>query len=71
MPDQSLKVSIITPTYNRADFLPVAIESVQAQSLPDWEMLIVDDGSTDNTAELVNRYSAQDSRIRYFQQPNQ
>jgi len=71
MPDQSLKVSIITPTYNRADFLPVAIESVQAQSFPDWEMLIVDDGSTDNTAELVNRYSAQDSRIRYFQQPNQ
>lgn len=71
MPEQSPQVSVITPTYNRADFLMTAIESVQAQTFDNWEMLIVDDGSTDDTAELVSSYATKDSRIRYFRQPNQ
>lgn len=61
--------SIILPTYNRAHFLPKAIESVLAQTFEDWELVIVDDGSTDNTKEVVLAY--QDPRIVYFYQENQ
>jgi glycosyltransferase involved in cell wall biosynthesis len=61
--------SIILPTYNRAHFLPKAIESVLAQTYEDWELIIVDDGSTDNTKEVITKY--EDLRIRYFFQENQ
>ena len=54
-------------TYNRAQWLAPAIESVLSQSFTDFEYVIVDDGSTDNTAEVVAGY--QDPRIRYFQKP--
>ena len=54
-------------TYNRAQWLAPAIESVLSQSYTDFEYVIVDDGSTDNTAEVVAGY--QDPRIRYFQKP--
>lgn len=60
--------SIIIPTYNRATFLPMAIESVLAQTYTDWELIIVDDGSTDNTKDVVFQY--QDKRIRYIYQHN-
>lgn len=60
--------SIIIPTYNRAGFLPKAIESVLAQTYTDWELIIVDDGSTDNTKEVVLQYK--DARIRYIYQQN-
>ena len=60
-------VSIILPTYNRADVIGRAIASVQAQTFEDWELLIVDDGSTDGTADLV---SGVDDRIRLIRQPN-
>lgn len=63
-----MKFSIIIPTYNRAVFLPKAIESVLAQTYTDWELIIVDDGSTDNTKDVVAQYS--DSRIRYIYQDN-
>lgn len=63
-------VSVITPTFNRADYLPFAIESVLSQSVHDFELIVIDDGSTDGTAELMNRYLS-DSRIRYLQQENQ
>src|SRR5690606_27150909 len=63
-------VSVITPTYNRAAFLPQAIERVLGQTFADLELLIVDDGSTDNTRQLVECY-AQDKRVRYFYQENQ
>ena len=62
------KFSIILPTYNRAHLLSTAIESVIAQSITDWELIIIDDGSTDNTKELV--FSFQDSRIMYGHQEN-
>ncbi|MCP1677147.1 glycosyltransferase involved in cell wall biosynthesis [Natronocella acetinitrilica] len=63
-------VSIITPTYNRARFLGIAIDSVLAQTYENWELVIVDDGSTDNTPEIMEPY-LKDSRIRYFRQENQ
>ena len=58
-------VSVITPTYNCGKFISETIESVKAQSYTDWEMIIVDDCSTDNTAEVVSKYSEEDSRIKY------
>nr|WP_263345342.1 glycosyltransferase [Paraclostridium sp. AKS81] len=51
-----MKVSIITPTYNCGKFIGETIESVVNQSYSDWEMIIVDDFSIDNTQEIVSNY---------------
>src|SRR5471032_2980636 len=59
------KVSVLIPTYNYARFLPEAIESILAQDFQDFELLISDDCSTDNSAEVIARYAAQDKRIRF------
>ena len=48
--------SIIIPTYNRANFLTKAINSVISQTFENWELIIVDDGSTDNTKVIVNEF---------------
>jgi len=56
--------------YNSERYIGEAIESIIAQSYPHWELLITDDGSTDSTAEIVQRYSASDERIRLIQQEN-
>jgi glycosyltransferase involved in cell wall biosynthesis len=61
-------VSIITPTYNHEGFIGPCIESVIAQDYPHWEQIIIDDGSTDRTPEVVQSF--QDPRIRYFRQAN-
>jgi glycosyltransferase involved in cell wall biosynthesis len=60
--------SIILATYNRADFLPETIQSILNQNFTNWELIIVDDGSTDNTRDVVKIFD--DSRIKYFYQPN-
>ncbi|BDA01582.1 glycosyltransferase family 2 protein [Vibrio cholerae] len=57
-------VSIITPSYNCAKTVHKTIQSVQAQTYPHWEMIIVDDCSTDNSVEILNGYAKQDPRIR-------
>jgi glycosyltransferase involved in cell wall biosynthesis len=59
--------SVIIPTFNRAAFLREAIDSVRAQTEKDFELIVVDDGSTDDTRALVAEYG---DRIRYFVQPN-
>ena len=58
-------VSIITPTYNCGKFIGETIESVQQQTYTDWEMIIVDDCSTDDTKNVVAKYQEQDERIKY------
>jgi len=63
MPMKNPKVSVILPTFNRAAYLPDAIESVLCQTFRDFELVIVDDGSTDNTRQIVQMYP--DKRIRY------
>lgn len=57
-------VSVVTPIYNRAKFIGKAIESVQRQTFTDWEYVIVDNGSTDNTREVVGEYAAKDPRVK-------
>jgi glycosyltransferase involved in cell wall biosynthesis len=57
-------VSIVLPTYNRAQFLPEAIESCITQTLDDWELIIVDDASTDSSREIATDYARKDPRIR-------
>lgn len=61
--------SLVMPVYNGQKFLQQAMESVLQQTFLDFELLVVDDGSTDETATIVNRFAKQDARIRYFKQP--
>lgn len=57
-------ISVVIPTYNRADKIEASIKSVQAQTYKNWEIIVSDDGSKDNTKEVVGRLIAQDNRIR-------
>ena len=65
----SSAVSVVIPTYNRAELLADAIGSVQRQTFEDWELLVVDDGSTDDTRTVMDGFLA-DKRIRYVRQEN-
>lgn len=60
------RVSIIIPSYNHARFLSHCLESVKAQSFEEWEIILIDDGSTDDSVSIARRYAEQDSRIRVF-----
>ncbi len=62
-------VSVITAAYNAAPHLPRAIRSVQAQTLADWEMIVVDDASTDGTAPVAAEFARHDPRVRLVRQP--
>jgi hypothetical protein len=64
-------VTIVMPAYNVAPYLGEAIDSVRAQTYRAWELLIVDDGSTDGTGEIADRSAALDTRIRVVHQQNQ
>lgn len=64
-------MSVIVPVYNHEDYLETALKSVQAQSVGDWECVIVDDDSTDASAEIAKRFVRQDGRFRYIYQQNQ
>lgn len=59
-------VSIITPTYNCAQYIGETIDSVISQTYIYWEMIIVDDCSSDDTEEIVSKYQKQDARIKYY-----
>jgi len=63
-------VSIITPTYNHERYILDCIKSVQSQTFPNWEMIIVNDGSTDKTAEIAESFIKEDPRIQLINQEN-
>lgn len=63
-------VSVVVPTFNYAHLLPQTLESLEKQTYENWECVVVDDGSTDNTADVVANYASKDSRIRYVKQEN-
>lgn len=61
--------SIIIPTYQRAHLIWKTLDSIVAQTYSNWECIVVDDGSTDNTKEIINSYAFKDSRFQYFSRP--
>jgi len=67
MPEQKPTVSVVIPTFNRAALLREALESVFAQSYADYEVIVVDDGSTDETPRMIEEYG---ERVRYVRQEN-
>ena len=65
-----MKFSVIIPTYNREQELSKCIESVLNQTYKNFELIVVDNGSTDNTKEVVQKYVDNDNRVKYFWQEN-
>lgn len=64
------KISVIIPVYNTEHYLPRCIESILAQTFTDFELLLIDDGSKDNSGRICDEYAAKDSRIRVFHKKN-
>lgn len=65
----NLLVSVITPCYNSKKFISQAIESVLAQSYRNWEMIIIDDASTDGSDSIISSYTQKDNRIKFVMSP--
>ena len=65
------EISIIVPVYNAEDYLVRCLDSIKKQNFTEWECILVNDGSTDNSQELIDCYVAKDSRIIALQQENQ
>ena len=63
-------ISIITPVYNAEKFISSMIDSVLVQTYQDWELILVDDGSKDASAEICKEYATKDTRIRVIHQHN-
>lgn len=62
--------SVLVPVYNHERYIGAALDSLLAQTCPDWEAVVVNDGSTDGTAAIIEEYSRRDSRIRVFHKSN-
>jgi len=67
--EKKTKVSIGLPVYNAEKFIEKRIESILNQSFTDFELIISDNASTDNTSQICNEFSKKDGRIRYIRQP--
>jgi len=65
--DDRPTISIVTPTFNSQQFIDETIESVVNQTFPDWELILVDDGSTDSTVDHVKRWESEDPRIHLIE----
>ncbi|KAB2867528.1 MAG: glycosyltransferase family 2 protein, partial [Bacteroidales bacterium] len=68
--DYSPLISVIIPTYNAERFIIETLTSVINQSYTHWECIIIDDGSTDSTKEIIDEYCKADNRIKYYYQKN-
>src|SRR5213593_58548 len=68
--EDSPLISVVLPTFNRASLLPASMESVLHQTERSLELIVVDDGSSDSTGEIVSRYARQDNRVTYVRQAN-
>jgi len=64
MPNSTPLVSVIMPAFNSEEYIREAVSSVQAQSISDWELIVIDDGSQDRTRQIVEELAQQDPRIR-------
>lgn len=64
-------VTVVMPAYNSSEYLRESIESVLAQTFKDFELLVIDDGSIDNTPQIVRSYMKRDSRVKLISQTNQ
>ena len=69
--NNSPKVSIIVPVYNVEKYIPKCIESVLAQTFTDWELILVNDGSTDNSGKICDEYALKDNRIKVIHKENE
>jgi glycosyltransferase involved in cell wall biosynthesis len=65
-----MKISIVIPLYNSSKFIRQTLQSVLDQTYHDWELLLINDGSTDNTAEIAREYTEKYSQIRYYEKTN-
>ncbi len=63
------RVSVVVPAYNAADYLDHALESALGQTMPDFEVIVVDDASGDDTYEVARRAAARDTRVRVLRNP--
>lgn len=70
MEDKVLKVSVIVPIYNTAEYLPGCLESIVNQTLKEIEIICVDDGSTDDTPQILDEYASKDERIKIIRKEN-
>ena len=74
MPEDSMQtaplISIVIPSYNQAKYIAYNLDSILAQTYSNFEVIFIDDGSKDNTAEILKSYTEKDSRIKYFYQNN-
>ena len=71
MKDSSIKFSIIVPVYNVEKFLRESLDSIISQTLKDFEVICVNDGSTDNSLDILEEYAKNDSRFKIISQENQ
>ncbi len=71
MADYKPKISVIIPCYNQAKYLPEAILSIKRQTYQNWECIVINDGSIDNTSEVAAKSGITDNRIHYLEQSNQ
>lgn len=67
---ENYTVQIIIPVYNASKYLKRCLDSLKAQTFEGWQAILVDDGSKDNSAEIISEYAANDNRFRYFRQNN-
>ena len=63
-------ISVIVPVYNSAKYIPACIDSMIKQEYPDWELLLVDDASTDDSADVCDGYASKDKRIKVIRAPH-